>query len=121
MTKKNTPLRIAHRGGSGLWPENTIEAFRNAIDLGADGLELDVHLSRDGVLVVHHDEALNPAIARDNSGKWVEKPTPRIKDLTFDELQAYDVGRLQPGTRYGERYPDQIAIDGARIPRAWMT
>ncbi|MBW2623017.1 MAG: hypothetical protein JRD68_08950 [Deltaproteobacteria bacterium] len=116
MTKNKRPLRIAHRGGSGLWPENTIEAFQNSIDLGADGIELDVHLSKDGVLVVHHDEALKPAIARDSSGKWVEKPTPRVKDLTFDALQAYDVGRLQPGTKYDEHYPDQTAIDGALIP-----
>ncbi len=116
MIKNKIPLRIAHRGGSGLWPENTIEAFQNSIDLGTDGIELDVHLSKDGVLVVHHDETLKPAIARDSSGKWVNKPTPRIKDLTFDELQAYDVGRLQPGTRYAERYPEQAAIDGALIP-----
>ena len=49
---------FAHRGGSGLAPENTIAAFDNGLALGADGLELDVHLSRDGVVVVHHDRLL---------------------------------------------------------------
>jgi glycerophosphoryl diester phosphodiesterase len=53
------PLVFAHRGGSALAPENTIAAFDNGLALGADGLELDVHLSRDGVVVVHHDRTLD--------------------------------------------------------------
>jgi len=53
------PLAFAHRGGAALAPENTIEAFDNGLALGADGLELDVHLSRDGVVVVHHDRTLD--------------------------------------------------------------
>lgn len=66
------PLVFAHRGGSALAPENTIAAFDNGLALGADGLELDVHLSRDGVVVVHHDRTLHrtttlsgPIAARD--------------------------------------------------------
>ena len=116
MTTPQTLLKIAHRGGSGLWPENTIEAFSKAIELGVDGIELDVHLTKDNILVVHHDESLKPAITRDSAGNWIERPSPRIKDLTFNELRTYDVGRLQPDTKYGARYPEQTAIDGARIP-----
>ncbi|MQA29658.1 MAG: glycerophosphodiester phosphodiesterase, partial [Luteitalea sp.] len=52
------PLAFAHRGGAALAPENTMAAFDNAIALGADGLELDVRLTRDGVVVVHHDRTL---------------------------------------------------------------
>ena len=52
-------LVFAHRGGSGLAPENTMAAFENGLALGADGLELDVHLSSDGVVVVHHDRTLD--------------------------------------------------------------
>jgi glycerophosphoryl diester phosphodiesterase len=52
------PLVFAHRGGSALAPENTLAAFDNGLRLGADGLELDVHLARDGAVVVHHDETL---------------------------------------------------------------
>ena len=52
-------LVFAHRGGSALAPENTIPAFDNGLALGADGLELDVHLSRDAVVVVHHDRLLD--------------------------------------------------------------
>ena len=65
------PLVFAHRGGSALAAENTIAAFDNGLRLGADGLELDVHLSRDGVVVVHHDRTLDrtttlsgPVVAR---------------------------------------------------------
>src|SRR5262245_60629173 len=53
------PLVFAHRGGSRLAPENTMAAFDRGLALGADGLELDVHLSRDGVVVVHHDRHLD--------------------------------------------------------------
>src|SRR5216684_5895562 len=52
------PLVFAHRGGRALALENTMAAFDNGLRLGADGLELDVHLSRDGVVVVHHDRTL---------------------------------------------------------------
>ena len=57
------PLVFAHRGGSALAPENTIAAFDNGLALGVDGLELDVHLSRDGVVVVHHDVLLDRTTA----------------------------------------------------------
>lgn len=111
-----TPLKIAHRGGSGLWPENTMAAFDNAIAAGADGVELDVHLTKDNVLVVHHDESLKPAIARGPDGNWVEGTNLLIKNLTFEELQSYDIGRLKPGAAYGASYPEQTAFDGERIP-----
>ena len=67
------PLQIAHRGGSGLRPENTIDAFTHAMDVGADGIEIDVHLTRDGIAVVHHDESLKPAIARGADGQWLTR------------------------------------------------
>jgi glycerophosphoryl diester phosphodiesterase len=57
------PLVFAHRGGAALAPENTMPAFDNAIRLGADGLELDVRLSRDGIVVVHHDRMLERTTA----------------------------------------------------------
>ena len=110
------PLQIAHRGGAGLWPENTMGAFEQAIEAGADGIELDVHLSKDGRLIVHHDESLKPAIARGADGEWLTRPTPLLKTLTYEELRAYDVGRLRPGAGYAGRYPEQTPLDGERIP-----
>lgn len=111
------PLQIAHRGGAGLWPENTLESFRHAIDMGADGIELDVHLTRDGVPVVHHDESLKPAIARGKDGHWLRRPTPLIKALNYAELRTYDIGRLRPDAGYSARYPEQTPCDGAVVPR----
>ena len=53
------PQVFAHRGGCALGPENTIAAFDIGLGTGADGIELDVHLSADGVVVVHHDETID--------------------------------------------------------------
>ena len=111
------PQLIAHRGGTGLWPENTLEAFVPAIDLGSDGIEIDVHLTRDGVPVVHHDESLKPSIARGQDGQWLTRPTPLIKELDYAQLRHFDVGRLRPDSRYGARFPEQKAFDAAVIPR----
>ncbi|MCE9522950.1 MAG: glycerophosphodiester phosphodiesterase [Alphaproteobacteria bacterium] len=111
------PWNIAHRGGAGLRPENTLAAFAHALDLGVDGFELDVHVCKDGTVVVFHDDALKPEIVRGENGQWIEGPGPLIKDLTFAELQSYDIGRLKPGTKYAARQPNQTPHDGERIPR----
>jgi glycerophosphoryl diester phosphodiesterase len=74
------PLVYAHRGGAALRPENTLAAFDHGLSLGADGLEFDVHLSRDGVVVVHHDATLE----RTTNGRG------RLADCTADELARLD-------------------------------
>ena len=108
---------IGHRGAAGLAPENTLCAFSKALDLGVDGVELDVQLSADGIAVVHHDFQLNPDITRTAAGEWLESGNRLpIKDLTLAELKRYDVGRLKPDTTYANRYPDQRPVDGERIP-----
>jgi glycerophosphoryl diester phosphodiesterase len=109
-------LNIAHRGGAGLKPENTLAAFANALAMGADGGELDVQLSRDGEVVVFHDFRLKPEICRGPDGRWIQKPTPRIKDLLLSELKRYDVGRLDPASVYAQDHPALQAHDGERIP-----
>jgi glycerophosphoryl diester phosphodiesterase len=72
------PLFAAHRGGAALWPENSLLAFRNAVALGVDYLELDVHLSRDGEVMVIHD----PTLDRTTTG------TGPVRERTVAELQA---------------------------------
>jgi glycerophosphoryl diester phosphodiesterase len=86
------PLVFAHRGGSGIGPENTIAAFDRGLTSGADGIELDVHLSRDGVVVVHHDAMLDRTT----------RATGPLRDRTAAELAALDVPRLRDVL---ERYP----------------
>lgn len=79
-------LVIAHQGGDGLRPSNTMAAFQFAADLGVDVLEMDIHSTSDGVLVVIHDDTLD----RTTDG------TGRIRDYTFAELQAFDAGYHWP-------------------------
>ena len=106
-----------HRGARTLAPENTLEAFARALSIGVTTLELDIAITKDGVLVVSHDPALNPVITRGADGRFLDARGPLISSLSFDELQRYDVGRLKPGTRYAGLYPEQQPADGARIPR----
>ena len=106
-----------HRGARGLRPENTLPAFAHALELGVDTLELDIGVTADGVVVVSHDPALNPAITRDARGQWL--PGARgelIRSLTLAQLQAHDVGRIQPGTPYARTFESQQPVDGTRIP-----
>lgn len=72
----------AHRGGAALRPENTIVSFDHGLSLGADGLELDVHLSRDGIVVVHHDAMLDRTTGARGP----------LADRTADELARVDAG-----------------------------
>jgi glycerophosphoryl diester phosphodiesterase len=108
---------IGHRGARGLFPENTIEGFRQCLVLGLRSFELDVGMTADGVVVVSHDPALNPTITRDAAGHWLSGTAPLIHHLTFDALRSYDVGRIRLGTPYRTLFRAQKGCDGARIPR----
>ena len=82
FTDTDEHLVIAHRGGAGLWPENTLFAFRNAIGIGADALEFDVHATSDGELVVIHDATVDRTT--DGSG--------RVDEMTWEALRSLDAG-----------------------------
>lgn len=105
-----------HRGARGLAPENTIAGFDAALAIGVNTLELDLGMSRDRVLVVHHDRTLNPDVTRRPDGRWLDARGPALVALRFDELLTFDVGRLRPGSRYAETFPQQRPVDGQRIP-----
>lgn len=113
--KMNAPLSIAHRGGRGLWPENTLHAFECAIAIGCTGAELDVQLTRDGRLVVAHDFVVGPATYR-RDGEWWRGPRLPICDVSFNDLRAFDVGRTDPHSEYGRKWPEQAPHDGERVP-----
>jgi glycerophosphoryl diester phosphodiesterase len=110
------PWNIAHRGGAQLSPENTLTAFGRAMSVGADGVELDVQLSRDGIVVIHHDFRLNPGYTRLRDGDWLEDPGPRIKDLTVEELHQYNIGLPRPGSSYAREHPLLLDANGEGIP-----
>jgi glycerophosphoryl diester phosphodiesterase len=105
-----------HRGARGLAPENTIKAFTRALEIGVTTLELDLAMTKDGILVVSHDSRLNPVHTRGPDGQFLEREGPAIHSLTFDEVQRYDVGRIKPGTPYAQRFAEQQGADGVRIP-----
>jgi len=106
-----------HRGARGLAPENTLPAFAKGLSIGVTTLEMDAAITKDDVVVVSHDPAPNPSITRGPDGAWLAARGPLIRDLTYAELQRYDVGRLKPDSPYAKNYPDQAPVDGTRIPR----
>jgi glycerophosphoryl diester phosphodiesterase len=105
-----------HRGARGLAPENTLAGFATALAIGVSTLELDLGMTRDGVVVVHHDLWLNPDTTRNPDGDFLSLRGPALRALTLAELKRYDVGRLKPGTRYAQIFPEQHPADGARVP-----
>jgi glycerophosphoryl diester phosphodiesterase len=115
-----TPPRFdlqGHRGARGLVPENTLPSFRRALEIGVDTIECDMAITKDGVVVIYHDLHLNPDITRGPDGRFLEARGPAIAEMTFAELQRYDVGRIKPGTDYAKTFAAQQPVDGTRIPR----
>lgn len=101
MSRPPRPLVIAHRGASGVLPENTLPAYELAVEQGADMIEVDLHRTRDGAIVVTHDELLAGLGGRGE-----------IADATLAEVRALDAGR-------GERVPTLAELldgFGGRIP-----
>ncbi|EKE01051.1 MAG: hypothetical protein ACD_21C00230G0001 [uncultured bacterium] len=109
-------LIYGHRGARGLAPENTIPAYHKALEVGVDYVDMDVGVTKDSVAVVTHDLALNPNLTRDGAGNWISSKKLLIKDLTWQELQTYDVGELKPRTAYALAFPKQKPVVGAHIP-----
>lgn len=110
------PKVVASECCAGLYPQNTLCGFEFCLTSGVDGIEFDVHLSRDGHVVVQHDYLLNRQITRDPSGHWLENKGPAICDLPLAELRRFDVGRYLPESREAKSYPNYQPIDGTRIP-----
>lgn len=107
---------VLQSGARGLYPSNTLPAIEGALALGVTRLELDLAMTRDDLLVLHHDLRLDPERTRGADGQWISDPVP-LMALLADDLTQYDVGRPRPGGRIAAVYPEQRAIDGARILR----
>ncbi len=105
-----------HRGARGLSPENSMVGFSKALSIGVSTIELDLAMTQDSKIVVMHNPRFEPEIARDASGNWLTKSSPAIHSMTLDEVQTYDVGRLNPSSRYAQRFADQQPVDGTRVP-----
>lgn len=123
----------AHRGARAFAPENTLPAYKTALRIGADWIDMDVVLTKEGEVVLCHDLVLNPDFTRDQGGRFLAQsrealtelsPTERaeydrkyaIKGMTLQELRRFDVGRLNPDSEYSRFFPDQVPVDATRIP-----
>lgn len=104
------PLVVGHRGARARFPENTLPAVRHALAAGARGVEVDVRVSADDVLVVTHDATLSPDRCRAPGGRRVS-PGLAIRGLSFDALRRYDCGAFAD-----PRFPAQRAVPGTPIP-----
>lgn len=102
-----TPLIQAHRGGAAIYPENTIPAMLHAVDLGVPVLEMDMHISKDSLVIVSHDAYLNPAKALTPEGDTIAAgdKSHTLYSMPYDSIRRYDVG-----TRFNPAFPHKASI-----------
>ncbi len=104
------PLVEGHRGSRGTMPEDTLPAFNEALRVGADVLELDMGVTKDGVVVISHEPRVTPERCLGPDGKKLEKAIP-IHSLTYAELRRYDCGSLP-----NPKFPRQRQVPGTPMP-----
>ena len=101
-----------HRGGRDARPENTLYSYQYAIENGATTIECDMQLSKDLIIVMSHNPALNPDITLDKFGSRIKVDNLFIHDMTLKEIQKYNVGRMDEKTSYYELHgKTQIMVD----------
>lgn len=111
FSKQNLNIEVqGHRGCRGILPENTLPAFEAAILDDADILEMDLAVTKDGVLVISHDPHINPEICVDAKNRKIEK-APLIRDLLLSEVKSFDCGVIK-----NPRFEKQIPMPGTKIP-----
>lgn len=101
----------AHRGGAGLMPENTVEAMKNALDMGVNTLELDLHVTSDGQVVVSHDAYFHPRYATRPDGTAVREGDPKeyLYTMPYEKVKKYDVG-----SRPSEVWPEKACLSAVK-------
>ena len=107
---------VGHRGARGVFPENTMIGFKSTIEMGINLLEFDVVLCADGVPVITHNHALHVPTFKHVGGDFIDHE-PKVLDLTWSQLQCFEVGRLDSSTQYGQRFPDQLQFAGIKVPK----
>jgi glycerophosphoryl diester phosphodiesterase len=101
----NRILVIGHRGARGERPENTIPGFNYAIEHGVDGIEFDLQMTKDGVIVVSHDPVLYAPVCHGPKGEGV------IHEMTLAEVKAWDCGSVK-----NPAMPHQVPVPGTKVP-----
>ncbi len=108
---------VGHRGARGVLPENSMIGFDFSLSIGVPLLEFDVVLTADDVPVITHNHRLHASSFRDTNGLFLSGKEPKVSSLTFEQIQQFDIGRLDGHSAYGQRFPDQAQLDGVRVPR----
>lgn len=125
----------AHRGARSFAPENTIPAYKTGLAVGTNWVDMDIGITKDGIIVVDHDIWLNPDILRKDGKFWA--PSKQgfysflesavggldkniqpylVKNLTLAQLKNYDAGRINPESPYARYFPEQHPVDGTKMP-----
>lgn len=112
--RKSSPAIVAGACGYGRWPPNSLEGAAECLAAGADGIEIDVHLTADAHVVLHHDYYLDPAQTR-LEGMWITEPGMPLKDRMLEDLRRYDLGSTRVGSPAFERHPHRAQMNGVRI------
>jgi len=109
--KRTTRVAIqAHRGDRGSRPENTLSAFEYALNHGITTLELDLHMTNDGHLIIYHDDTIDQTLCKSHSIVSNNTPIP-VKSLSLKDIKTYDCGTIQ-----NKKFPNQRPIPGEPIP-----
>lgn len=134
LNRSNKTVEVyAHRGARSYAPENVIPGYEVALQIGANWVDMDIGITKDGIIVADHDIWLNPDILSKNGKFWAksrqefiasipneqfnEKIQPYlVKNLTLKELQEYEAGILNPDSEYAKYFPEQISRPGTHIP-----
>ena len=94
-----------HRGARGLMPENTIPAMYKAIDLGVTSLEMDVHITRDNLVILSHDDHIDPTFTLSDHGS--EMPMDKSQKLAFFQMDYATISKFDVGSKFYPKFPDQ--------------
>lgn len=125
----------AHRGARSFSPENTLPAYKTGLAVGTDWVDMDIGITKDGVILIDHDIWLNPDILRKDGKFWANSKQEfykqlesapggidkniqpyLVKNLTVTQLQQYDAGMLNPNSPYAKYFPAQYPVNGTPMP-----
>ncbi len=115
MMKKYYDVEF-HRGGRDARPENTLWSYQYSLENGAMTIECDMQLTGDGQIVMSHNPALNPDLTTDRDGRRIRTSDKYIHDMTLQEVQSYNVGRMDPSIEYYELHGRTQVQTDAFIP-----